>query len=102
MPHSRLRPRIAATGRVVLRLSTRQRDLFLGNREVPAELAFALKNAAVREGKLGLRVTRRELDRLIAAAVKITPRDKQHERELNAFLDYLDRLEDRFEDPAED
>jgi hypothetical protein len=100
MPYSRQRPRIAPTGRVAVRLSTRQRDLFIGRRDVPAALAFALKNAVVREGKLSLRVTRNELDRLIAAAASVTPQSKSATRELNAFLGYLEDIEDRFEDPA--
>jgi uncharacterized protein (DUF1778 family) len=102
MPYSRQRPRIAATGRVSVRLNTRQRDLFLDRRDVPAALAFALKNAAVRDGKLSLRVTRDELDRLIAAAASVTPENKSETRELNAFLSYLENLEDRFEEPADE
>jgi hypothetical protein len=102
MPYSRRRPRISATGRVSVRLSTRQRDLFLGSRDVPASLVFALKHAPVRDGKLSLRITRSELDHLIATVAKIAPRDKAHERDLNTFLDYLDGLEDRFEETESD
>ena len=101
MPFHRQRPRIAPNGRVSIRLSTHQRDLFLGNRDVPASLAYALKNAPVRDGKLGLRVTRHELDTLILAAAKITPRNKDHERELNTFLTYLEKHEDRFAEDAD-
>jgi hypothetical protein len=102
MPHPRQRPRIAANGRTTIRLSTWQRDLFLGNRDVPAALAFALKHAPVRDGKLGARVSRQELDALILAAAKVTPPNKARERELNALLGYLEDIEDRFEDPEAD
>lgn len=102
MPYSRQRPRIASTGRVAVRLSTRQRDLFLGNRAVPPALAFALKNAPVREGKLHLRVTRSELDRLSAVVAALVPADAAERRALDTFLDYLDAVGDRFEEPADE
>jgi hypothetical protein len=66
---------------------------------VPATLAFALKRAPVRDGKLSVRVSRIELDALIAAAAKITPESKARVRELNALLGYLEEIEDRFEEP---
>jgi uncharacterized protein (DUF1778 family) len=101
MLFSRRRPRIAATGRVSVRLTTSQRDLFLGGRAVPPALAFALKHAPVRDGKLSLRVTRDELDRLIAAAAQVTPANKADARVLDIFLSYLESLEDRFEETTE-
>jgi hypothetical protein len=99
MPFSRQRSRIAANGRVSIRLNTFQRDLFLDNRDVPASLAYTLKNAPVRDGKLSVRVNSRELDALILAAARISSPDKRLTRELDTLLRYLERLEDRFAEP---
>lgn len=99
MPYSRQRHRLAANARATIRLGTWQRDLFLESRAVPTPVVFALKRAPVREGKLSVRVSRHELDALIAAAAKVAPENKARERELNAFLGYLEDIEDRFEEP---
>lgn len=102
MAFSRQRPRIAATGRVSVRLNPSQRNLLLDHRDLPAPLAFALKHAAVRDGKLNVRVTRPELDRLIVAVAAIRPLEPRERRTLDAWLDYLESLDDRFEDHAAD
>lgn len=102
MPHSRQLPRIAAQGRVTLRLVTWQRDLFLADPAFSRSLAAALKRAPVRDGKLGVRVNRAELDALIQAAARHTPENKLRERELSALLNYLEGVEDRFEDDSEE
>lgn len=97
MPFTRQRSRIAANGRAPLRLSTAQRDLFLDNRAVPRSLAYALKRAPVRDGKLGVRVTSRELDSLILVAARTSSPDKRVQRELDSLLGYLEKVEYRFE-----
>jgi hypothetical protein len=102
MPFSRQRRRIAANGRVALRLNTFQRDLFLNNRAVALDLAHALKRAPVRSGKLGVRVSNWELDTLILAAARISSPDRRVQRELDMLVRYLERMEDRFEPRDED
>lgn len=56
----------------------------------------------MRDGKLSTRVTREELDRLIAAAAAVAPRNKAELRELHVFLRYLENLEERFEEPPDE
>lgn len=99
MPHTRRQPRVAPTGRVTVRLSTEQRNLFIESAETPKDLGHALHRAPVREGKLTVRVDRAELDALIAAAANIDTSDRREERALQSLLRYLESLEDRFEDP---
>lgn len=101
MPYLRQRRRIPANGRVAVKLTPAQRDLFIGPREVPASLAVALKRAPVREGKLSVRVSSAELDALIATAARISSPDKLVQRHLDVLLGYLESLEDRFELPDE-
>ena len=99
MPYSRQRPRIAPTGRVTLRLNTLQRDLFIHSPDTPKNLAHVLHRATVREGKLTVRVSREELDALIAAAANVEAPDRQTDRALAALLRYMESLEDRFAEP---
>ncbi|MDF3058135.1 MAG: hypothetical protein K0R17_2350 [Rariglobus sp.] len=97
MHYSRRQPRVAPTGRITVRLSTDQRDLFIKASEVPRDLAHALHRAPVRGGKLSIRITREFLDALIAAAAKSQAPDRRAERDLVALLGYLEGLEERFE-----
>jgi hypothetical protein len=98
MPYLRQRPRVPAGGRVTVRMSPSQRDLFTGTRETPNDLAFALRKAPVRGGELSIRVGRGDLDALIAIAARATPPDKREARRLETFIRYLEKFEDRFED----
>lgn len=101
MPYSRQRPPIPPTGRVAVRLTTGQRDLFLRSHSLPRELGHPLHHAVVRRGKLQVRVTRSELDALIAAAAQACEADAAGERALTALLGYLESIEDRFAEPDE-
>lgn len=101
MPYSRQRPRIAPNGRVPVRLTTAQRDLFIKAGETPRELGYALHRAPVRSGKLRVRVTRAALEALISVAAKSGARDREEERALGTLVRYLEGLEDRFE-PGDD
>jgi hypothetical protein len=83
---------------VTVRLVTWQRDLFLDDAVVSRSLIAALKRAPVRDGKLGVRVSRSELDVLIDVAARQKPETKARERELDALLGYLEGIEDRFEE----
>lgn len=98
MNPARLRPRVAANGRVSVRLSPSQRDLFTRAAATPRALAYALRNAPVREGRLSVRVRRGELEALVAAAVATPAADRREERELVALVRYLEGLEDSFEE----
>jgi hypothetical protein len=102
MPYSRQRPRIAPTGRIALRLTPEQRDLFLGSGHLPKDLGHVLHRAAVRQGKLMVRLSREELDTLIAAGAKVSPSDAAAERNLDTLLRYLESLADRFEDASDE
>lgn len=101
MNPARIRPRVAANGRVSVRLSPSQRDLFTRAATVPRDLAFALRNAPVREGKLSVRVRRAELEAMTAAAVAASAADRRQERELASLVRYLEGLEDSFAEPRE-
>lgn len=101
MPYLRQRRRIPANGRVAVKMTPAQRDLFIGPPEIPASLTFALKRAPVRDGKLSVRVTSSELDALIVTAARISSPDKLLQRRLDTLLGYLESLEDRFELPDE-
>ncbi len=98
MPYSRQRPRIPANGRISIRLTTAQRDWFLRDDAAPKDLAQALHHAAVREGKLALRVARPALETLIAIAARAPATDRKTERDLAALLRYLESVDDRFDD----
>lgn len=100
MPYSRQRSRIAPTGRVAVRLTPAQRDLFIHSAAVPRELGHHLHHAVVRRGKLQVRVSRAELDALIAAAANTRASDAPGERALAALLRYLEGIEDRFAEPG--
>ncbi len=102
MNPARLRPRVASQGRVSVRLNPSQRDLLARSHETSRELAHALRKAPVREGKLTVRVSRHELESLVAAAAAATAPDRRAERDLNSLLRYLEDLEDRFAEPADD
>jgi hypothetical protein len=97
MPYSRQRPRVAPTGRIGVRLTTAQRDLFVQAKETPQDVAHALRRAPVKAGKLSLRLKREELESLIAAAVNTRARDNDDERALATLVRYLEGLEKRFE-----
>lgn len=99
MRFSRQRPRVAPTGRITVRLTTGQRDLFIKAGRTPKDLAYALHRAPVRGGKLSIRVTREVLDALIAAAAISRAPDRRAEQDLAALLRYLEALEDRFAEP---
>lgn len=101
MPYSRQQPKIAANGRIGIRLSPEQRDLLMRAPEVPRGLGHLLHRAPVRKGRLELRVTRDELDCLIAGAARTSVTGRQAERELNVFLGYLEDLADRFAEPED-
>lgn len=102
MNPTRLRPRVASNGRISVRLNTAQRDLCVRAADTPRDLAYALRNAPVRDGKLSVRVRRAELDALIAAATGAPAAGRREERELAAFVRYLESLEERFFEPPED
>ena len=102
MPFSRRQPRIASGGRVTLRLTVVQRDRLLASPALPKNLGHLLHRAPVREGRLGVRVTRAELAALIAAAAEVKARDDREERALGALLRYLETQEERFEDVSEE
>lgn len=99
MPYSRQRPRIAANGRIAVRLTTAQRDLFVRDADVPRPLSHELHRAPVKAGKLSVRVTRESLDALIAAAAKMPAGNRDDERSLATLVRYLEGLEDRFAEP---
>lgn len=101
MPYSRQRPRIAANGRIAVRLTTRQRDLFTHDADIPRPLSFALRQAPVRAGKLSVRITREGLDALIAVAAKAPANNRDEEKDLAVLVRYLEGLEDRFSEPEE-
>jgi hypothetical protein len=101
MPYTRRRHRLSASGRVTIRLTTAQRDVFIESSKLPASLGHLLHRAPVRDGKLNVRVTRGELDALITAAAICQPKDRREEKNLGTLLRYLERLEDRFEEPEE-
>lgn len=87
---------------MAVRLTTEQRGLFLRLHSLPRELGHPLHHAVVRRGKLQVRVTRSELDTLIAAAAQARAADAAGERALTALLGYLESIEDRFAEPNED
>ena len=97
MNPQRLRQRFAPTGRASIRLNTRQRDLFARSAKTPQNVAHALRNAPVRDGKLSLRVTRPELETLILVAAGAGAANREEERELASLVRYLEGIEDRFE-----
>lgn len=96
MPFQRQRSRVEATDRVSVRLNTRQRDLLIASPETPRKLGHLLHRAPVRDGKLSVRLTRGEIESLVAAAARAAPVERSVERELNGLLRYLESLEDRF------
>jgi hypothetical protein len=92
---------VAANGRVSVRLSPAQRDLFTRSSRLARDLSHALRQAPVREGKLSVRVRRTELESMIAAAADASPEDRREQRELASLLRYLEDLEDRFDEVGE-
>jgi uncharacterized protein (DUF1778 family) len=100
MPYSRQRPRVAATGRITVRLSPEQRDLFTHAALVPHSVRHELRHAPVRRGELSVRVSRETLDALIDAAAASKSADPRAERRLVTLLRYLESLAGRFEEPA--
>jgi hypothetical protein len=110
MPYLRQRPRIPATGKIAVRLSTAQRDLLMGSAGLPREIVFTLKRAPVKKGKLEVRVRRASLDAMILAAAAAIPELPPApvprsiltmRRQLDTFVRYVEDLEDRFEDEAD-
>lgn len=102
MAHPRRLPRFTTGSRVPIRLSTAQRDLFLGSAALPQGLGHALHRAPVREGKLNVHASQVEIDTLIAIAAKARPSDRSEERSLDALLRYLEGISDRFAPAVED
>ena len=102
MPYPRRLPPIAPNGRIALWLNPAQRDFFIASPETPKDIGHALHRAPVRNGKLTLRVTRESLDALIRAAAAFSAQSKGEERALATLLRYLESLEDRFEDEADE
>ncbi|MFT3783000.1 MAG: hypothetical protein QM790_13410 [Nibricoccus sp.] len=101
MPHPRLRRRLAPSEHISLRLNPEQRDWLMHGPDLPQNLGHLLHRAAVREGKLTVRLNREELDACILCAVKIRPLDKTAERGIDALLRYLESQADRFAEPDE-
>jgi hypothetical protein len=99
MPYSRQRQRIAPNGRISVRLTPEQRDLFIRSSAIPKNLGHLLHHAPVREGKLSVRIDRVGLEAMILAAARVTAADRAEERALAALLRYLESREDRFADP---
>jgi hypothetical protein len=97
MLYPRQRARVSPTGRVTIRLTTAQRDLFLKAPDLPRGLGHELHRAAVRDGKLSLRVDRARLGVLITAAAATPASDSRSARSLETLLRYLESSEDRFE-----
>lgn len=93
---------MAPNGRVAVRLTTAQRDMFIRSPEVPKDLGHLLHRAPVRAGKLSIRVTREALDALIAAAARHGANGREEERALATLVRYLEGLEDRFEEPEDE
>ena len=81
------------------KLTPEQRDLFIHSPALPRNLGHALHRAAVRQGKLTLRLTREELDALIIVAAKTRVPDRREERALTTLMRYLDGLENWFAEP---
>jgi hypothetical protein len=101
MPYSRQRPRIPATGRIAVRLTPAQRDVFLASPGLAKDLGHQLHRAPVREGKLAVRLTRAELDALIAVAAGVPVANPEADRALDTLLRYLEDLADQFELPPD-
>lgn len=101
MPHSRQRPRIAANGRVTIRLTPAQRDVLVGSSLTPRALGQVLHHAHVERGHLSVRVNRESLDAMITAAAAIKPPGLAADRAIDALLRYLESLADRFDEPEE-
>lgn len=75
--------------------------MFIQSRETPKSLAHALHRSPVRDGKLSIRVNRKELDALISSAARIRVDHKTEQRLLASLLRYLETAADRFaEDEA--
>lgn len=98
MAYLRRRPRIAPNGRVSVRLTPSQRDLFTGAATVPKSVVHALRNAHVLDGKLSIRIDRDALESLIVAAAEAAARNPRTDNKLGALVRYLESLEDRFAD----
>ncbi len=57
------------TSQVAVRLSPELGDLFIHTADTPRNLGHALHRASERDGKLAVRVTRQELDAMIARGI---------------------------------
>ncbi len=97
MLYPRRRARVLPTGRVTIRLTTAQRDLFLKAPDLPRGLGHELHRAPVRAGKLSLRVDLAKLEAMISAAAATSTSDRQSARSLETLLRYLELAEERFE-----
>lgn len=111
MPYLRQRPRVPATGKIGVRLTPDQRDLFLCSPGLPRDLGHLLHRAPVRKGKLEVRIGRAALDTLILAAAAAMPDLPagpapralvETRRALDTFVRYLENLSDRFEEEDEE
>lgn len=98
MPYLRQRAKVPATGRVTVKLVPLQRDQVLGTGRLPRGLGHSLHHAPVARGKLEVRVTREELDALIASAIQVPAAGREEERALDVFVRYLENRADQFEE----
>jgi hypothetical protein len=101
MPYLRQRQKIPENGRITVKLTPAQRDQLIGNSSMPRRLGHLLHRAAVKQGKLHIRLTRLELDTLIDCAVVLPIPNPASKRALDIFIDYLETQADRFE-PADE
>jgi hypothetical protein len=97
MPYSRQLPRIAANGRVAVKLLPAQRDQLLATESLPRDLGHVLHRARVARGKLEVRMKREELEMLIAAAITVPAKGMAQEQALDTFIHYLEDQCDRFD-----
>jgi hypothetical protein len=106
MPYLRQRQRIAANGRIGVRLNPGQRDQLLRSPLLSRQTGHLLHRAPVRKGKLEIRLDRASLDAMILAAASFPEEESAHSkvaarRAHATFLRYLEGLADRFEEPEE-
>ena len=97
MPYLRQRQKIPATGRVAIKLTPAQRDQLIESATLSRGLGKLLHRAAVKQGKLYVRLTGPELDALILSAVGIPTPNLATKRAIDIFLGYLEAQADRFD-----
>src|SRR4051812_44417658 len=102
MPYLRQRPKIAANGRVAVKLTPPQRDQLIATGALTRALGHFLHHAPVARGKLEVRLRAEEVDALIAAAIKIPADGAAPKRAVDIFIRYLEDRSDRFEPEPEE